>query len=344
MTQLTARADERQMLIATFKNHDNADHAYDAAVDREGYAEDDISVLMSDATRKRYFGDREHVEIKEGTKAAEGAGIGGALGGATGGVAGALVAAGGMVTFPGLGLAIAGPLAAALAGAGTGGGAGSVVGALIGAGVTEERAKRYETDIKEGGIVLGVVPRSERDAEYFETKWKEFSTERVFYEASGAWELFASRLCETYSELDRNALSRYRGQRAELVDYLLQKTGDSRNTIERHINEAATEANYSFTAGSSETTTASGEATTASDGKTAASGIMSSSTTNAKGQWTQFKGKLRETYGSLTDDAIEQHKGQREQLIGYIQQETGRPHSEVQATVDRAANETSYTF
>jgi hypothetical protein len=48
-----------------------------------------------------------------------------------------------------------------MAGAGAGGAAGGLIGALIGRGIPEERAKRYETGLREGGIVMGVTPRSE---------------------------------------------------------------------------------------------------------------------------------------------------------------------------------------
>ena len=75
--------------------------------------------------------------------------------------------------IPGLGLVIAGPIAAGLAGAGAGGIAGGVIGALIGSGIPEEHAKVYESGIKDGGIVMGVKPRNDEDAKYFEDNWKE---------------------------------------------------------------------------------------------------------------------------------------------------------------------------
>ena len=76
--------------------------------------------------------------------------------------------------LPGIGLAIAGPLAGALAGAGAGGAAGSLAGALIGAGIPEERAKQYESHVKEGGMVVGVSPRSDDDARYFEDTFRTY--------------------------------------------------------------------------------------------------------------------------------------------------------------------------
>ena len=100
---------------------------------------------MSDETRKRHFGDTADGRQTElGTKAAEGAGIGGAIGGSLGAIAAAIAAVGTTIALPGLGLVIAGPLAAAIAGAGAGAATGGIVGALIGWGIPEERVKQYD--------------------------------------------------------------------------------------------------------------------------------------------------------------------------------------------------------
>jgi hypothetical protein len=75
--------------------------------------------------------------------------------------------------LPGLGLVIAGPIAAALAGAGAGGAAGGLVGALIGWGIPEERIAEYESGIREGAILMGVRPRNAEDALAFEHSWRD---------------------------------------------------------------------------------------------------------------------------------------------------------------------------
>lgn len=54
-----------------------------------------------------------------------------------------------------------------------------------------------------------------------------------------------------------------------------------------------------------------------------------------EGKWTEIKGRLRESYGDLTDDEIEEAKGNREQLEGVLQQKTGKTKEEVRSTVDR---------
>ena len=84
----------------------------------------------------------------------------------------------------GLGLVIAGPLAAGLAGAGAGALTGGLVGALVGWGIPEERVKKYEAGIKSGHILMGVKPRNADDASYFESEWNR--TGRDIYRAPAA--------------------------------------------------------------------------------------------------------------------------------------------------------------
>ena len=179
MAHSSSKANEPTLVTATFKDPDHAKRAYKSIIDRKGYSDDDVNVLMSDETRDRHFASEGHVEVEEGSKAGKGAGMGAATGGTLGGLAGALLAAGGAVTLPGIGLVIAGPLAAALAGAGGGGAAGTLVGALVGAGIPEKRAKKYESDIKEGGIVLGVRPQNAEDERHFRDEWKRHQGERI---------------------------------------------------------------------------------------------------------------------------------------------------------------------
>jgi hypothetical protein len=40
--------------------------------------------------------------------------------------------------------------------------------------------KHYEQGIKEGGTLLGVQPRSEEDASYFEREWSKAGAEHVY--------------------------------------------------------------------------------------------------------------------------------------------------------------------
>jgi hypothetical protein len=136
--------------------------------------------MMSDDTRRKYYGtDKKVVTTELGSKALEGAGVGAGVGAVTGGALAALAAAA-TVMIPGVGLVVAGPIAAALAGAGAGAVTGGAIGALIGSGIPEERARIYETGLKEGGIVLGVAPRSDDDVDYFEREWKNTHGQHIY--------------------------------------------------------------------------------------------------------------------------------------------------------------------
>jgi uncharacterized protein YjbJ (UPF0337 family) len=53
-----------------------------------------------------------------------------------------------------------------------------------------------------------------------------------------------------------------------------------------------------------------------------------------EGKWTEIRGRLREAYGDLSDDDIEEAKGNREQMEGVLQQKTGKSKEEVRSTVD----------
>jgi hypothetical protein len=97
-----------------------------------------------------------------------------------GAVIGGIAAIGTNVLLPGLGLVVAGPIAAALLGAGAGGATGGLVGALIGWGIPEERAKYYEEGIRKGGTVVGVKPRTPEDADYFENEWRGYQGEHIY--------------------------------------------------------------------------------------------------------------------------------------------------------------------
>ena len=103
---------ESNMVTGLFRDRESAERAYQSVAER-GYGRDDVNLVMSDETRKRHFeGSAQTTEL--GSKAAEGAGIGGAIGGTLGAIAAAVAAVGTSIAIPGLGLVVAGPLAAAV--------------------------------------------------------------------------------------------------------------------------------------------------------------------------------------------------------------------------------------
>lgn len=168
---------EDRMLTGMFSDRESTENAYNKLHER-GYTKDDINLVMSDKTREKHFskGDTE-----VGTKALEGAGTGSAIGGAVGAAVGVIAAIGTSLVIPGLGLIVAGPLAAGLAGAGAGGVTGGLIGALVGSGMPEERARLYESGVKDGKIVMGVRPRNEEDAKHFQSEWNSNKVEEVQY-------------------------------------------------------------------------------------------------------------------------------------------------------------------
>jgi uncharacterized protein YjbJ (UPF0337 family) len=57
-----------------------------------------------------------------------------------------------------------------------------------------------------------------------------------------------------------------------------------------------------------------------------------------EGNWKQFKGKVKEQWGRLTDDEIDQINGSREQLEGKLQERYGYAKDQVKKHVDDAMN------
>lgn len=189
------------MLVGMFSDKDSAEKAYHALHER-GYTKDDVNILMSDETRSRHFSEvNPHSEI--GTKAMEDAGKGSAIGATIGAIAGVIAAIGTSLIIPGLGLVIAGPIAAGLAGAGAGGITGGIIGALVGAGVSEERARIFESGIRKGKIVIGFRPRTLDDAQYIEGVWRSLKAEEIYGPTVGSTTRDINPSREDYDEEQR---------------------------------------------------------------------------------------------------------------------------------------------
>lgn len=173
----TTKTKNQSMLTGMFRDRESTENAYNTMQER-GYSKDDINLVMSDETRKKHFS-ADATQTDLGTKAAEVAGKGSVIGGTVGAIVGVIAAIGTSVALPGLGIIIAGPIAAGLAGAGAGGITGGIIGALVGSGIPEDRAKLYESGIKSGNIVMGVNPRNDEDAKYFEENWRTNKGEEI---------------------------------------------------------------------------------------------------------------------------------------------------------------------
>lgn len=72
--------------------------------------------------------------------------------------------------------------------------------------------------------------------------------------------------------------------------------------------------------------------------------MSSPSEQQAKGAWNQFKGRIKEAWGALTDDELDRYQGNRDQLVGAIQEKTGEKREAVRERIDRLSKETKYNF
>ncbi len=165
------------LMTALFRAQSDAESAIHA-LQKRGYQKEDISVMMSDETRRRFA-----AETKGGpstaAKMSEGATMGSVVGGAAGAILAGILVVAAPIVIPGLGLLVAGPLVAALAGAGAGGLAGGLLGSLIGVGIPEAHAKVFELGIREGGVLISVQPRTVDDAVAIEADWTRCHAERA---------------------------------------------------------------------------------------------------------------------------------------------------------------------
>jgi|SRR5215813_1997311 len=170
----TATAVEPRELTALFNNREDADSAYEWLL-KNGYNSSDFHLLMSEETRQKYhYAEATEPETTE-EDAVVGLETGAAVGGGLGAALGIVAAVGAAVIIPGMGLAVAGPLA------GAGGLVGGALGALYGSSVPEEEAHELEQKIREGSILIRVRSHSDEDADLIESALRERGGEIVQY-------------------------------------------------------------------------------------------------------------------------------------------------------------------
>lgn len=176
MATAALKVGHARTVTALFADRGSAERAYRAAGEF-GYDKANVTVVMSDETRKRQFPDADRRDTELGEKAREassttpeGAGVGGPVSGTVGTLAPAAAAIGTVLLIPGI--IFAGPIAVALAAAAAVGLAGGLVGALAKWGIPAERVQEYEVGVREGGIILGVKARNGDDAGRLEQAWR----------------------------------------------------------------------------------------------------------------------------------------------------------------------------
>ncbi|MBD7966737.1 YsnF/AvaK domain-containing protein [Paenibacillus gallinarum] len=150
----TDKVHANERIVGSFRTEEEASRAIEQ-LKAKGYSTDEISVIAKD--RK----DMKAISEETGTKAPEGVATGATAGGLVGGIAG-LLAGLGIMAIPVFGpIMVAGPIAVTLTGTAVGAGAGGLVGGLIGLGIPEEDAKEYESNVKEGQILVLVEDKAD---------------------------------------------------------------------------------------------------------------------------------------------------------------------------------------
>ncbi len=54
-----------------------------------------------------------------------------------------------------------------------------------------------------------------------------------------------------------------------------------------------------------------------------------------KGNWSQVKGDIQSKWGELTDDELDQAAGERDKLVGLIQEKYGMAKADAETELDR---------
>jgi hypothetical protein len=164
------------IVTALFKSASGVERAYDVALSR-GYSADDINLVLSEDTRQKYF-NVDQVETELADKAAEStekkqpaaSKLGGPTGATAATIAPALAAIGSAALLPGL--ILAGPIAIALAAGGAVAITGGLIGALTNWGIPKGRIEEYESQIRQGGVLIGVKARNDADTAYLQNEWQ----------------------------------------------------------------------------------------------------------------------------------------------------------------------------
>lgn len=54
----------------------------------------------------------------------------------------------------------------------------------------------------------------------------------------------------------------------------------------------------------------------------------------AEGKWDQLRGRVKEAWGTLTDDDLERSEGKRDRLVGTIKEKTGDTAEAIERKLD----------
>ena len=143
------------------------------ALKRANFRNNEISALLPDKHGTKDFAHEHNTKAPEGATTGGVAGLG--VGAAVGWLAGIVALA-----IPGVGPFIAaGPIMAALGGAAVGTAAGGIIGALVGMGIPEFEAKRYDSKIREGNILISVHTEDSKQRDVAKDIFKRYDADDI---------------------------------------------------------------------------------------------------------------------------------------------------------------------
>jgi uncharacterized protein YjbJ (UPF0337 family) len=61
-----------------------------------------------------------------------------------------------------------------------------------------------------------------------------------------------------------------------------------------------------------------------------------------KGKWKQFRGEIKQRWGELTDDELDQIEGRRDKLVGKLQEKYGYSRDRAEQEVDRFIDDSQH--
>lgn len=61
---------------------------------------------------------------------------------------------------------------------------------------------------------------------------------------------------------------------------------------------------------------------------------MSATKDKIKGNWNQIKGRMKQAWGDLTDDDLTYEEGKEDELLGKIQEKTGKTKEQIMEFID----------
>jgi uncharacterized protein YjbJ (UPF0337 family) len=62
------------------------------------------------------------------------------------------------------------------------------------------------------------------------------------------------------------------------------------------------------------------------------------------GNWNQLKGKVKQKWGQLTDDELNEVEGNIDQLVGLVQQKTGEARQQIERTISKFSDDAGGAF